>query len=81
MNLEQLGPPSYQEVLKRFSRWTDDQGQSPDPAALRQLDEKVAHAIVNMAYLQQWGNHKTQPGAEGTETGREGKALQKVGSC
>lgn len=77
-NLEQLGPRSYQEVLKRISRWTDNQGQSPDVAALGQLDEKVARAMVNMAYLQQCGNTKTQLGAEGTKTE---SFLQKMGFC
>lgn len=73
-NLEQLDPPSYQEVLERFSEWTADQCQSPGPAALRQLDEKIARAMVNMVYLQQWENANPQPGAQGTETGSERKA-------
>lgn len=54
----------------------EDQGQSPDPAALRRLDEKMARAMVNMAYLRQWGNTKAQPGAEGTKRRSESKALR-----
>lgn len=52
-----------------------DQVQSPGPAAMRQLDEKMARAVVNLAHLQQWESTDGQPGAEGTETGSERKAL------
>lgn len=79
-NLQQLGRPGHQEVLERFSRWAFERGRSPGPAAaLGQLDEKMARAVVNMVHLQQWDNADAQPGVEGTETGSERKALRKSG--
>lgn len=77
-NREQPGPPSYPEALQMFSRWTADTGRSPGPAALGQLDEKMARAAANMDYLQQW-DADARPGAEGSETGSESKAFTKCG--
>lgn len=77
-NREQLDPPSYPEALEMLSRWTADPGRSPGPAALRQLDEKMARAAANVDYLQQWEDADARPGAEGSETGSESEALRNV---
>lgn len=74
---EQLSPPSYQEALERFSRWTADPGRSPGAGAVRQLDEKMARAAANMDYFQQWENTDARSGAEGSEKRKRERSFVK----
>ncbi|KAE8285223.1 Rho guanine nucleotide exchange factor 28 [Larimichthys crocea] len=72
-NRDQLSPQSYLEVLERFSTWAEAADEdcneedvrlrqsSGDEAGLRQLDEKIAQAMANMDYPQQWKNTEGQP--------------------
>lgn len=52
---------------------------SGDETGLRQLDEKIALAMANMDYPQQWENTESQP-REGNEIGSE-SATNKPRSC
>lgn len=81
-NRDQLSPQSYLEVLERFSTWAEAADEdcneedvrlrqsSGDEAGLRQLDEKIAQAMANMDYPQQWKNTEGQP-REGNKIGSE----------
>ncbi|XP_069556899.1 rho guanine nucleotide exchange factor 28 [Brachyistius frenatus] len=74
-NRDQLGPRSYQEVLKRFPTWAADEELRADcgeqeaglrqssghEAGLRPLDEKITQALANIDHPQQWKNTDSEP--------------------
>ncbi|XP_028318655.1 rho guanine nucleotide exchange factor 28 [Gouania willdenowi] len=70
VNLEQLGPHTCHEMMKRFPSLVDDDKHldtnnehvQRNGVGRRTLDEKITHALENLDFLQKWKNSDDQHG-------------------